>query len=172
MFKGSSELAENKLLLLYIFHRINMPMTNSHVTQIVLENNLINYFGLQQYISELIDGGFLHDKVEYKKHMLSISTKGTDSLDFFINRIPDKKKETIDKYLETHIELIKMDIGVICEYDIEGNNSMVRLSLKNNDTTLMELKFPIESNAKAQEISQLWKENYNEIYEKIMGLFI
>lgn len=171
MFKGTSDLAENKLLLLYIFHRINMPMNNSHITHIVLENNLINYFGLQQYISELVDSGFLSDTIENKKHLLNITSKGVDSLDFFIKRIPEKKKEVIDKYLETHLDLIKKDISVISEYDIKGNAFMVRLALKSEDTTLIELKFPVENNSKAQEVSHFWKENYEEIYKKIMNMF-
>lgn len=172
MFKGTSDLAENKLLLLYIFDKINMPMNNSHITHIVLENNLINYFGLQQYISELIESGFLYDNIENKKHMLSITNKGTDSLDFFATRIPEKRKDIIDKYLESHLDLIKKDIGVIAEYDIEGTTPMVRLALKSNDTTLMELKFPVENNSIAQEISQFWKDNYDEVYDKIINMFI
>jgi predicted transcriptional regulator len=172
MFKGTSDLAENKLLLLYIFQRVNMPMNNSHITQIVLENNLINYFGLQQYLSELVEAGFLKDNIKNKKHILSITSRGTDSLEFFHNRIPEKRKDVIDKYLDNHMELIKKDIGVVSEFDVEGNNSMLRLTLKNNETTLMELKFPVENNSAAQEISQHWKENYDEIYSKIMNIFI
>lgn len=172
MFKGTSDLAENKLLLLYIFNSVNMPMSNSHITHIVLENNLINYFGLQQYISELVESGFLKDTMDNKKHMLSITERGRDSLDFFITRIPEKKKEIIDKYFETHIEYIKKDIGVVAEYDIEGHNHVVRLALKNNDTSLIELKLPVDSNAQAQEISHIWKNNYNDIYDKIIKLFI
>jgi hypothetical protein len=70
MFKDMSELAENKLLLLYIFCEIGMPVSNSHITQIILENNLINYFSLQQYLSELIDSGFINIKKHDKQHFL------------------------------------------------------------------------------------------------------
>ena len=52
MFENSAELAENKLLLLYILQVLKRPISNSQLTEIILENNLINYFTLQQYISE------------------------------------------------------------------------------------------------------------------------
>lgn len=172
MFKGTSDLAENKLLLLYIFHRINMPMSNSHITQIILENNLINYFGLQQYISELVAAGFLNDTLHNKKHLLNLTERGTDTLNLFIGRIPDKKREVIDKYLDEHIDLIKKDISVVSDYEIENDSYMIRLALRSNEQTLMELKFPVENNANAQDISQHWKENYEELYQKIMKLFI
>ena len=43
MFEDTLELAENKLLLLYIFDKIKIPITNNKITQIILENNFINY---------------------------------------------------------------------------------------------------------------------------------
>jgi predicted transcriptional regulator len=171
MFAGTTELAENKLLILYIFSRINMPMSNSHITQIILENNLLNYFGLQQYLSELIDSGLLFDSIDGKKHMLSLSEKGSNSLELFISRIPDKKKKIIDTYFIENIDLIKRDISVVSEYVLEGKKPMVRLALKSNTTTMIEIKIPAEDNSEVQEISQHWKENYEEIYAKIMNLF-
>ncbi|HBM81290.1 MAG TPA: DUF4364 domain-containing protein, partial [Clostridiaceae bacterium] len=52
MFDDTQELAESKLLILYLFKKINLPISNAIVTDIVLENNLLNYFQLQQYLSE------------------------------------------------------------------------------------------------------------------------
>ena len=59
MFENSSELAESKLLLLYILKNLKTPISNTQLTEIVLENNLINYFTLQQYISELDSSEFI-----------------------------------------------------------------------------------------------------------------
>lgn len=53
MYDSTLELAENKLLL-YIIKSIKYPISNTQLTDIVLENSFINYFMLQQYVSELI----------------------------------------------------------------------------------------------------------------------
>ncbi|WDU82172.1 DUF4364 family protein [Caloramator sp. Dgby_cultured_2] len=90
MYRDTTELAENKLLILYILNKIDTPITNSSLTQIVLENNLINYFSLQQYISELIESGFIEINKEINKQLLRISLKGKRTLEFFIDRIPEK----------------------------------------------------------------------------------
>ena len=66
MFENSAELAENKLLVLYVINNLKYPITNAQLTEIILENNFINYFTLQQYISELITSKFL----KYKKLMI------------------------------------------------------------------------------------------------------
>lgn len=172
MFKGTTDLAENKLLLLYIFNRINRPMSNTHITQIVLENNLIHYFGLQQYISELVESDFLQDSLQGARHLLKITDRGKDTLQFFDKRIPDKKREVIEKYLDEHMDLIQKDISVSTDYELENGSNMVRLALRSNEHTLLELRFPSDNNANAQRISQHWKDHYEELYEKIMELFM
>ena len=53
MYENSAELAENKLLVLYVIKSLRQPISKYTITEIILENNFINYFTLQQYISEL-----------------------------------------------------------------------------------------------------------------------
>ena len=53
MYENSLELAENKLLMLYILKSIKDPISNAQFTEIILENNFMNYFIFQQYLSEL-----------------------------------------------------------------------------------------------------------------------
>jgi predicted transcriptional regulator len=70
MFDDTQELAENKLLLLYIINKINIPISNAYITEIVLENNLLNYFHLQQYLSELVASEFLIQDKQNKKQII------------------------------------------------------------------------------------------------------
>ena len=60
MFENSSEeLAYHKLLILYILEKINMDLTNSQITQVVLETEVMNYFSLQQFLAQLMESKFL-----------------------------------------------------------------------------------------------------------------
>ena len=59
MYENSAELAENKLLVLYVIKSLKYPISNTQLTEIILENNFINYFTLQQYITELLSSEFL-----------------------------------------------------------------------------------------------------------------
>lgn len=66
--ENTEELAQNKLLLLYIIDKSNSSLTNNELTELVLKNNYMNYFLVQQYLSELIESGF----IEYKKIRIRI----------------------------------------------------------------------------------------------------
>lgn len=172
MFSDMSDLAENKLLILYIFDKVDMPLSNSAITQIVLENNLINYFSLQQYLSELIKNAFLVDLKDDRRHMLKLTESGKSTLHFFINRIPEKKKNFVDEYVKNNIVSIKNEIQIFAEYLPDTNGKyIVTLKLLNGSDILVELKLPAFSNAEAKNICSRWKDESEDIYKNILGMF-
>jgi predicted transcriptional regulator len=173
MFGDTSDLAENKLLLLYIFDRIKLPISSIQITQIVLENNFINYFTLHQYISELLASSFLKYTAEDTKHRLIITENGSKVLSMFQKRLSKNKVEVIDTYLDTHLDQIKKEITVTAEYTIENkNNYIVNLIATENNNVLIDLKINVPSNKHAQELCNKWKNSSSELYEKIMHLLM
>ena len=172
MLKDTIELAENKLILLYIIRKINLPVSRSNITQIVLENNLLNYFQLQQYLSELIEGEFINDTKQNNSHIMTLTEKGSYTLNFFVNRIPEKKLEIINKYLKEHTISDKNDFEALSNYIPLGNKYMVNLKFIKNEDMLMELNLIANSGVEAERICSIWKSNPEEIYGKISNMFI
>lgn len=171
MFDNTLELAENKLLLLYVFQQIKLPVSNNQITQIILENNFINYFTLQQYISELVTSNFLNYVEEDGKHRLIITENGSEALKLFINRVSPSKIEAVNSYLEKQIENIKREITVTADYTIEKENSfVVDLKAFENDLTLIDIKLNVASNKDARFLCKKWKNNSTELYKKIINL--
>lgn len=107
MFDGTLELADNKLLLLYIFNRIKYPVSNLKITQIILENGFMNYFTFQQYLSDLVNSNFLDMTEKEGKQRIFITELGIEVLNMFENRLTSIKKEKADKYLNSNHDLIK-----------------------------------------------------------------
>lgn len=171
MYDNTLELAENKLLLLYVFNEIKLSVSNNQLTQIILENNFINYFTLQQYISELVASKFLEYIETNKKHRLIITSEGTRALNLFINRISKTKKETIDNYLKVQIDNIKKEITITSDYTIEKeNNFIVNLKAMENDLILIDIKLNVASNKQARDLCSKWKNNSSDFYSKIIKL--
>ena len=173
MFEDTLDLAENKLLVLYIFNKLKFSISNIQITQIVLENNLINYFTLQQYMLELVSSGFLNYTKETEKQRLFISEKGIKVLSLFENRLSSNKTDIIDTYLKSQTENIKKEIAVSADYTIGKSNSfVVDLRTSENDIVLMNLKLSVASNKQAKALCAKWKENSAELYDKIVNLLI
>lgn len=173
MFGDSMDLAENKLLLLYIYEKIQLPLSNTQITQIVLENNFMNYFTLHQYISELISSKFIEYKPGENKSRLNISDRGSKVLAMFIQRIPKIKLETVDAYLKLHMDKIKKDITVSADYTIEkDNNYIVNLKVNENNIPLIDLKINVATNKQARDLCNKWKGNSSELYTKILNILV
>lgn len=173
MFEDTLELAESKLLLLYIFDKIKIPITNNQITQIILENNFINYFTLQQYLSELISSNFLKYTEGENKHRLEITERGKKVLSLFGNRLSNNKIDIINDYLTNNINIIKREVTITSDYTIEHKDKfIVNLKALENDIVLIDLKITVDSNKQARDLCTKWKNNSSEIYSKILDILI
>lgn len=173
MFEDTLELAENKLLLLFIFKKIKFPVSNNQITQIILENNFINYFTLQQYLNELLSSNFLKYTDETGNHRLVITEKGIKVLSLFENRISEDKINAIEDYLNKEIKNIKKEVTITADYTLgKKGNFIVNLKAIENDSILIDIKLNVGSNKDAKDLCHKWKNNSSELYEKIIQLLI
>ena len=171
MFNDINQLAESKLILLYILDRINMP--KSQINEIVLENNLVNYFSLQQYITELNNSNFLEYVNKNDKKSLCITDKGRKVLSMFNSRISEEVIAKVDHYINDKLDNIKKEISLHADYTIEGNDVfIVNLKAQENDITLMEINVNVPSKKHAIDLCQNWKSNSSKIYNDILKLLL
>ena len=170
MYENSAELAENKLLVLYVMESLKQPITNTQLTEIILENNFINYFTLQQYISELISSDFLRYKKVNDKNLVYITEKGSSTLSFFSDRISSIKKKIIDDYLLSIKDSIKKELTIHSDYTLGKDNAfIVDLQALENDNLLISLKVSVPTKKQALSLCNRWKDNPSDIYNKIMN---
>lgn len=170
MYENSAELAENKLLVLYVLEYLKYPITNTQLTEIILENNFINYFTLQQYISELISSEFLKYEMVNDKNLINITEKGSNVLSFFSDRISSIKKKIIDDYLLSTIDSIKKELTIHSDYTLDkDNNFIVDLQALENKNLLISLKVSVPSKKQALSLCNRWKNDPSEIYTNIMN---
>lgn len=173
MHNNISDLAESKLILLYILHKIKLPISNLVLSEIVLSNNILNYFTLQQYIFELISSNLIRNIDRDGKTLMELSDTGQKVLELFKNRISTDRLDQLDLYLDKHIENIKKEITVTGEYTIdENNNFIVALNAYENGSILIDLKVSVATNKQAKELCTKWKENSSDLYSKILNTLI
>lgn len=173
MFENTTELAENKLLILYILNSLNEPITNNQLTEIVLENNFMNYFTLQQYISELEISDFFKYEEHNDKKLLTITQKGRNVLSFFTDRISGSKISILQEYIAQKIGSIKKELTIQSDYTpINNDNYLVELKAFEDDSVLIDLKISVPNKKHATNLCSNWKNNYSSIYTEIINLLI
>ncbi len=169
--KDPKDKAENKLVLLHLFMKMEYPLTNAEITDFVVSLDLMDYFTLQQYLVELVDGGMLEYIKSESDFIYLITTKGIQSLDYFKNRLPNGLivliNEGVSKYKKQHAVRTK----VSCNHSkLSDSEYIVDLSIMENELTLINLKLNVVSNRQAKEICERWENSSSEVYGAIIKM--
>ncbi|MGL6105134.1 DUF4364 family protein [Romboutsia sp.] len=174
MFENSSEeLASNKLLILYLLNKINMDLTNSQITQVVLETEMINYFSLQQFLSQLMESKFLTTYNDSDREYYSITQKGLEILEYFLSRIPQDVTKKIDEYIVNNKESLLSDTQVKSSFVKQSNHEfIVNLRVIENQSNLIDLNLNVSSEKQAMLICNNWKKNASYMYAEVIDLLI
>jgi len=172
-FSGNKELAENKLILLYIIDKINLTVTNLHLTKVVLENKYMNYFTLQQLLNELCESNFLNTVDLDGKEAFSITESGKQTLSFFQNLIPPGIKSRIDSTIADIKKSIKTELLITADYINESENEyFVNLKINEEQFNLIDLKLTVGTKNDARFICNNWKDYSQEIYSEIINVLM
>ncbi len=174
MFLDSTEeLAQNKLLLLYIIDKSKKPLTNSQISEFVLENNYMNYFLIQQFLGELVDSKFIEFSSLKEKKSYSILQKGKLTLHYFEDRIPENIKEDINSKLKIKEKDFERESQIVSNYFKKNENEyIVNLKLVENDITLFSLYLNVVSKKQAKMICKQWKKQPDSIYKQIFNILL
>ncbi len=170
---NSEELAQNKLLLLYIIKEFPSSLSKNELTEFILEKNYMNFFYIQQYLAELIDSEFIELKEIDNDYYYKILEKGKQTLDYFISKIPDKVKKDLESEFNSQKIQKKKETQVVSEYfQREDGQFTVNLKLVENSDTLFSLYLNVATREQAELISNSWKERTDLIYSQTIKLLI
>lgn len=166
-------LAESKLILLYTINEFNIPITNNQITSIMIENNIMNYFSLQQYLTELKSSNFITVLKGEGPEGYLITEEGKKILAYFINRVPLTFKEKIQSLVESNLDKVKQQIEITAEYIPEKETEyIVECKVNENRTNLITLKINVPTKSQAKSICQNWEDNASTIYSEILESLI
>lgn len=173
LINNTNEIAENKLILLYILHKLNMPVTTSQIIHLAMEITPANYFVLSQHLAELISSGLINELKDDDKECYYISDKGQEVLLLFGDRLNSNKKQEIGHIIVMAIENLKKEREISAEYHrVAENNYVVHLKATENELVLCDLKLNVVSPQQAKMICQNWKNNSHIIYGEIINSLI
>lgn len=173
MMDQINNIAENKLIILYYMKALNIPLTNPQITQFFLENNIIPYFDLQQYLSELIDTDLLNYLETRNKYFYSISSAGIKTLSFFEYRIDDSLKYKMDRYAKENRNRLRKESQITSEYKkLSDGQYIVTCRVMEQDMVLLELKLNVADSNQAKRMCENWLNKAPEIYKNIMSALI
>ena len=172
---NSSEdnLAENKVLILYLLEQINSNITNNGLFKIVSSINGLNYFYFQQFLVDLVDSKLVGKITKDEDILFKITSEGKNALSLTKDLLPGILKLKADNILKNELAAIAEESSISAEYIPQSENSYtVKCKIVENNDTIFEVKLFAGSMERAKAISDNWKNNANTIYPKILNILL
>ena len=167
MEKSITDLAENKVLILYLLNKLTDGIKNDNLYKIVSSANGMNYFYFQELLTDLINANLVGSFTKDEDTFIKITTDGQNSLALTKSLLPGILKLQIDTELTT----AKNESSVIAEYTPRSeNNYVVSCKIIENNECCFELKTTAPSREQAKKIVNNWENNSNKIYGKILSI--
>lgn len=173
MFDDKSKSAVNKLIILHILNTIEIPLTNTQITNIVLENNIINYFALQESMVELEQSDLVRLEETKQKITFQPTEIGIKTINMFQSKIPKSVRTAITEYITKNKDRIKKESEIQADFSKKSEHEyIVNLKAVENDMVIIDLKLSVVSAKQAKFICEKWKSSSGKIYGQIMDTLI
>lgn len=158
-----------KLIVLKMLDQVDSPLSNSQISEFILEKEYTNYFTLQQVLSEMEETGLVTISSSHNSSLYRITESGRNTLRFFGNKISDAICRDITGYLEEKKVEIRNTLATTADY-FPGNNSdyLVRCQVREQNSTLIDLTLSVPSEKQAVSMCNHWREKSQEIYAYVM----
>ena len=158
-----------KLIILYMLQNVNFPLSNTQISDFILEKEYTNYFHLQEALSELQDTKLIEiEKVRNTSyyHMTERAARR-----FLLrNEISPEIREEIDRYMKEHSYELRKKASVVADYyKTAGDDYEVRCQARERKTTIFEIVVTVPSEEAAKKICSNWENRSQKIYASIMN---
>lgn len=173
LIENTEDLAQNKLVLLYIIEMSSKPFTKDQLSEFVLEKNYMNYFLIQQYLNELLNSSFIELVELDSKQVYKILESGEIALSYFKDRISDRIKEDLENQFGEKEKEDLLETQILCDYyEKENSQYVVNIKLVENEDTLFSLYLDVVTKKQAELICEKWKKNTEFIYQSVIDLLV
>lgn len=160
-----------KLIILHMLDSTDIPLTNAHISDLILTQGYTNYFSLQQAIGELVQSEFIIGESTSNSTYYRISNSGKEILDNFSDKISDGIRQDVIEYFDSNRIAIRDDSSVIANhYQDDSSNHHIRLIMREKEKTVLEINMEVPNKDLAETMCTNWRNKNSTVYGTILDL--
>ncbi len=169
----SEPLTLYRLIILFMLNKVEFPLTNTQITNFILEKDYTTYFTVQQTFSDLIDSELITAESTHNNTRYRITPAGEDVLKFFSDKISPAIKEDILSFLKDNQWDLKNETSIYADfYKAPNGDYGVRCQMKDGEKPLIDLTLTVANKEQALAVCKNWKEQSDDIYGILMDELI
>lgn len=165
------ELAESKVLILYVLSKINRPVTNSELLSLIESIDDMNYFYFQQFLVDLKENRYIIEYEQEKQRFYAITMSGRETVKLTIDMLPGSIKDKVDEKLKSILKKIENEEAIYADFvPSKEDEFMINCGIRENNKKVFEVQVFSSSRDNSIKIIENWKQNAVTIYPKIVEL--
>lgn len=171
----SSNTTISKLVLLYIFDKMEMPLTETTITDICCnKNSWISYLTCKEVLTDLVENGFIVITTNSSgEQYYTITTDGRSCLSYFFMKIPSSLRSEITLFIKENRQIFRRKQEYFSDYYKNADGTYtVLMKIVEPLGTRLELKLNVANRAVAKVIYNKWEEKASQVYGSIYDLLI
>lgn len=154
-----------KLIILYMLNKVDFSLTNSQISEFVLDKGYTNYFVLQQAFSELESADFIQATTIRNSSHYDLTEEGRNSLDYFGNQVSDEIKADIDTFMQERKYQLREENEILADYYQENSDEyIVRCQINEKGHMILDLQFSVATEQQAINLCDNWSKKNSDVY--------
>ena len=173
----SSDSTVNKLVLLFVLEKIEIPLAENSILDICSSrNNWVNYMECKEILYSLLEVGFIYNTdPNGEEPRYNISYEGRNCLSHFYRRIPLALREEITEFTKQNRLVFKRSQEYLADYEkLEDGSYNLKLKIRSpfDNEPMFIVEFRAPSRSSAINAVRLWREKAATIYENVFETLI
>jgi DNA-binding PadR family transcriptional regulator len=165
------DMAEDKLILLYLINKADMPLTNMDIVRFVMKSREINYFLIQQFLNELTEKEFISCYLEGSTRLYRITDLGRDVLSYLEKMLLVTVREKINDTIKENINKYKNETIISSDFTPQNDGQYsVNFKITEGMKLLFEINMAAGTKEQAKKLCQSWDAHVHEIYPQIIDI--
>lgn len=145
-----------KMIILYMLKKVTFPLSNSQITNFLLDHEYTTYFHIQQTIHDLMDTHLILERKQGNSICYEITPEGQKTLSYFEKNMSDSIRLEVDSYILEKGYEMRNENSITAEYyRTPEQEYTVQLGVLEKNAPLIQLKItvPTEEMAKISVIT-------------------
>ena len=158
-----------KLMILYLIEKVDFPLSNSQISEFILDKGYTNYFTVQRALHELEEENMLRVKQIRNMSHYALSDEGSEAIEMFEYQIPNSIKEDIAQFLKEKEYELRKEASVTADfYPSKGDEYTVNLKIREKENLLLEINLNVVSRDQAVYICDHWEKKHSDVYSMLI----
>ena len=165
------QMAQNKLLILYLFSKLNFRADQFQLMRINAENSFMNFFDLMECLFEMCESNLIEEIQTADSKYYSITDLGKETLKIFEKELLLSTQKKIDAYCDEKLSDLKLESETRGDFiRIRDDEYLVTLKITENNSRVFEINLTVCSGRDANKIIENWRKNSLHTYQCVLEL--